>query len=78
MIWFLWATHARMDALFFGTLLSYLWHVRWDEAYKAKLLAKRWVFAFASSALLFPANTYMRSGFGSSDSCQPILGLDAC
>jgi len=55
MIWFTRATHVRMDALFFGVLLSYYWHNRWDEVFKAKLLAKRWLFAFAGLALLFPA-----------------------
>ena len=53
--WVLKATHIRMDALFFGVLLSYYWHHRWDEAFKARLLAKRWLFAGAALALLFPA-----------------------
>ena len=55
MIWFLRATHVRMDALFFGVLLSYYWHNRWDETFKTRLAARRWVFAFAGLALLFPA-----------------------
>jgi peptidoglycan/LPS O-acetylase OafA/YrhL len=55
MIWFLRATHVRMDALFFGVLLSYYWHNRWDETFKARLAANRWVFAVAGLALLFPA-----------------------
>jgi peptidoglycan/LPS O-acetylase OafA/YrhL len=54
-IWFLYATHARMDALFFGVLLSYYWHHRWDDAYKAKLMAWRWLFGIAGVALLIPA-----------------------
>lgn len=36
---FLWATHQRIDALFFGVWLSYWWHFRWDDAVKAKLRA---------------------------------------
>jgi len=54
-IWFLYATHVRMDALFFGVLLSYYWHNRWDANFKAKLLDKSWLFALAGVALLVPA-----------------------
>lgn len=35
----LWATHQRIDALFFGVWLSYWWHFRWNDAVKAKLRA---------------------------------------
>jgi len=55
MIWFLRATHVRMDTLCFGVLLSYYWHYRWDETFKAKLMSQRWIFAAAGLALLFPA-----------------------
>lgn len=54
-IWFLYATHARMDALFFGVLLSYYWHYRWDDSFKKNLMDKRWLFGFAGLALLTPA-----------------------
>lgn len=55
MIWYQRATHVRVDAIFFGVLLSYFWHNRWDEAFKAKLMSQRWLFLLGAAALLFPA-----------------------
>jgi peptidoglycan/LPS O-acetylase OafA/YrhL len=55
MIWFMRATHVRMDTLFFGVLLSYYWHTRWDEAFKATLLNQRRLLAGISVVLLFSA-----------------------
>lgn len=52
---FLFVTHARMDALFFGVLLSYYWHNRWSEAFKNKLMDKAWVLAAGAVALLSTA-----------------------
>lgn len=52
---FLFATHSRMDALFFGVLLSYYWYNRWDDEFKARLFDKRWLLAAGGVALLFTA-----------------------
>lgn len=52
---FLYATHVRMDSLFCGVLISYYWHYRWDEPFKQRLYAKRWLFCVAGLALLYPA-----------------------
>lgn len=39
-----WATHVRVDALFFGMLLAYWWHFRWDERVKARLMSCKYLF----------------------------------
>ena len=52
---YLFATHVRMDALFFGVLLSYYWHNRWSAEFKASLMNKRWLFAIGAVALLSTA-----------------------
>ncbi len=52
--WFLWATHNRIDALFFGALLAYYWHERWTPPFKDKLLAWRWVWVTVGVILISP------------------------
>lgn len=54
-IWIIYATHVRMDSLFFGVLLAYYWHNRWDENFKNRLMAYRWLFAGVGLVLLSPA-----------------------
>lgn len=41
--WSMWTTHARVDALFFGMLLAYYWHLRWSETTKARLRSFNWL-----------------------------------
>jgi peptidoglycan/LPS O-acetylase OafA/YrhL len=52
---FQYATHVRMDALFFGVLLSYYWHNRWSAEYKNSLMNKRWLFVLGALGLLSTA-----------------------
>lgn len=52
---FQYATHARMDALFFGVLISYYWHNRWSDEFKNKLMDRRWFLAAGGLALLSTA-----------------------
>jgi peptidoglycan/LPS O-acetylase OafA/YrhL len=54
-IWSLCATHVRIDSLFYGVLLSYLWHYRWSEAQKARISSRRWLFLIGGLVLLYPA-----------------------
>ena len=52
--WFTRADHVVLDSLFFGTMLSYFWHYRWDDRMKQRLARWRWGFAVAGIALLSP------------------------
>ena len=52
---FQYATHVRMDALFFGVLLSYYWHNRWSTGFKNSLMDKRWLLAIGAAGLLSTA-----------------------
>ena len=51
---YLWATHIRIDALFFGALLAFYWHQRWNEQFKARLLAGRWAWLVVGILLVSP------------------------
>jgi peptidoglycan/LPS O-acetylase OafA/YrhL len=53
--WFVHADHALLDSLFFGVLLSHLWHNCWNERMKMKVLAWRIPLAFTGVCLLSPA-----------------------
>jgi peptidoglycan/LPS O-acetylase OafA/YrhL len=52
--WFIYADHALLDSLFFGVLLSYLWHHHWNEQMRQKIISFRWLFALAGLGLLLP------------------------
>lgn len=52
--WYFWATHIRIDALFFGALLAYYWHQKWNDQFKAQLLNWRWVWLVVGILLVSP------------------------
>jgi peptidoglycan/LPS O-acetylase OafA/YrhL len=49
------ATYLRLDALFFGVLLSYLWHFQMKRWHNQLVERWRWVLGFAGLALMVPA-----------------------
>jgi peptidoglycan/LPS O-acetylase OafA/YrhL len=52
--WSTWATHLRIDALFFGMLIAYWWHFRWDERIKARLMSRKCIFGVVGLILISP------------------------
>ncbi|MEI9865305.1 MAG: acyltransferase [Limisphaerales bacterium] len=54
MFWFNRADHALMDSLFFGVLLSHLWHNYWDDQIKMKVFAWRGPLALIGAFLVSP------------------------
>ena len=49
------ATHVRIDSLFFGVLLAFFWHRRWNQAVKHRVFASRLLlFVMGAFLLLTP------------------------
>lgn len=46
------ASHVRVDSLFFGVLLAFFWHYRWDEVAKSKLRSRWWLLLGGGSVLV--------------------------